>query len=319
MENLNQTETKHSLQSFISTKDYLTAIQRGRRESTIRDSKYQMGVVCRLLGELKLTEITAKHIQGYIDTRVDSGMAQGTVKSEVGKLKQALDIARDLGLIKVNPYDSMRGSTLYKLPKISPKKIKVMSDDQFWRIVKVMPFGPKEYLRDITMAGLHLGVRRANLCGLRWKHIQWHADVPHVLIPGESMKGRKDTIREDHAVPMSLTVKLILARRFYHQVHQFRRSTLVFTAWRRYGMPLAPDMVTKGFARCATKSGVRAEAETDFTFHDIRHKFVSDLLRKGVGVYQVKELVGHGDITTTMRYAHAVLGDKADALAKAFT
>ena len=41
------------------------------------------------------------------------------------------------------------------------------------------------------------------------------------------------------------------------------------------------------------------------TWHMFRHTFASRLTRDGVDIVTVKELLGHSNITTTMRYAHS--------------
>ena len=39
-------------------------------------------------------------------------------------------------------------------------------------------------------------------------------------------------------------------------------------------------------------------------WHKLRHTFASRLAEKGVSMATIKELMGHSDIRTTMRYAH---------------
>lgn len=42
----------------------------------------------------------------------------------------------------------------------------------------------------------------------------------------------------------------------------------------------------------------------DCTLHTLRHTHASRLIQNGMSVYEVKEILGHSDIKTTMRYAH---------------
>jgi site-specific recombinase XerD len=48
----------------------------------------------------------------------------------------------------------------------------------------------------------------------------------------------------------------------------------------------------------------------DFHFHDLRHTFASNLLLSGASLKDVKEMIGHKDITMTDRYAHLTLAHK---------
>ena len=45
----------------------------------------------------------------------------------------------------------------------------------------------------------------------------------------------------------------------------------------------------------------------NFYFHDLRHSFASNLIKKGVSIFIVKELPGHQDAKLTQIYSHLTI------------
>jgi site-specific recombinase XerD len=67
--------------------------------------------------------------------------------------------------------------------------------------------------------------------------------------------------------------------------------------------------VRKSFDTAIRKSGI-----TDFRFHDLRHTFASNLVMEGLDIMTVKELMGHKDLTMSLRYAHLAPNHKTKAV-----
>jgi site-specific recombinase XerD len=62
------------------------------------------------------------------------------------------------------------------------------------------------------------------------------------------------------------------------------------------------------------KKACRQAGLHDVTWHAFRHTFTSRLNGNGADLVTVKELLGHADIKTTMRYAHTNREPKTKAV-----
>jgi site-specific recombinase XerD len=51
-----------------------------------------------------------------------------------------------------------------------------------------------------------------------------------------------------------------------------------------------------------------------WSFHSLRHHFISELIRRGAGLEAVRVLAGHSKLEMTQRYAHATAADLRSAM-----
>ncbi|HLB42235.1 MAG TPA: site-specific integrase [Gammaproteobacteria bacterium] len=71
------------------------------------------------------------------------------------------------------------------------------------------------------------------------------------------------------------------------------------------------DTIKKGW-----KGILDAAKITNFRWHDLRRHFASMLVMADVDLNTVRELLGHSDMTMTLRYAHLAPEHKANAVEK---
>ena len=62
---------------------------------------------------------------------------------------------------------------------------------------------------------------------------------------------------------------------------------------------LTGTTTTNPFRKAFKRAGIDGA-----TAHTLRHTHATRLIQHGLSLYEVKEILGHSDIKTTMRYAH---------------
>lgn len=182
-----------------------------------------------------------------------------------------------------------------------------------WRTERgraLMPeIGPLEYadhLKPIILIALNTGLRRGDLFGLKWEHVDLERKQIRKIINKTSHVRRKAGKKPVTAVlPLSKEAHAIL-----RQCERQSKSEYVFPS-PISGGPL--NNINKAYLAIMEKAKI-----TNFTFHDLRHTFASRLVMAGVDINTVRELMTHADIKMTLVYAHLSPDHKAAALDKAF-
>ena len=60
----------------------------------------------------------------------------------------------------------------------------------------------------------------------------------------------------------------------------------------------------RGYSSIAIRKAFRRAGIQDCKIHTLRHTHASRLIQNGLSVYEVRAVLGHSEIKTTMRYAH---------------
>lgn len=149
------------------------------------------------------------------------------------------------------------------------------------------------------------GCRRMEILGLIWTRVDFFNRQFRVIGKGQ----------RERTIPMSRALyDLLWSQQGNHPEKVFtfaakrtrRDKTGTLVRGERY--PLTESGLKSAMRRAVANAKV-----VDFRFHDTRHTTATRVLRKS-NLRVVQNLLGHADIATTTKYAHAVHDDIRDAL-----
>ncbi|MFP5346123.1 MAG: tyrosine-type recombinase/integrase [Actinomycetes bacterium] len=175
-------------------------------------------------------------------------------------------------------------------------------------------------LSALYVLAVYLGLRRAELLGLQWEHVDLDEGTLQVVHTLQRVDGRLQllppkTRTSRRTVPLPPPVVEALRA---HRVAQGKGRLTAGSRWVGSGMvfattigtPIEPDNLNRSWCR------VRQVLDEPLPrFHDLRHTCVTLLLTEGVPPHVVQQIVGHSGIDVTMTiYAHTSLEEKRKAL-----
>jgi len=91
---------------------------------------------------------------------------------------------------------------------------------------------------------------------------------------------------------------LEMLRKYYQMYKPRHPEGYIFL--NREGKPLKVERTRVFFRRYRRK----AKIDEKFVVHSLRHSFATDLIERGATILEVKELMGHSNIRSTMEYIH---------------
>lgn len=257
------------------------------------------------LGRHGLNKLTAAQVQAAYTSLRASGLSGTTLNLIHGVLHTSLRAALKQGLVVRNV------SELIDVPRRSTGEMHALTRDEAMRLLDAAKGDPIEAFYVVALtAGLRLGELQA----LRWRDVdldrrrlkvaatfQGFEDAEPVFASPKTERSR----REVHL--SALAVDALRA----HRTRQIEQRLQAGVLWQDHdlvfanglGRPLDGNNIrTRSFARLLKRAGLPS-----MRFHTLRHSAATLLMSQGVPVKVASEMLGHADITTTLRiYSHVL-------------
>lgn len=288
--------------------------QAGRKPSTL--AQYRLYVdryLTPALGQVKLADLSAQHIDGLMATMVADGKGLPTQHRVMACLSSALATAERRRLIGHNPCRQV------ELPPERTPLRPVYDTDQLRRFLDSVQ---ADRLAALWRLYGVTGLRRGEALALRWEDVDLDAGTVRIEQslgvvdgrlawgPPKSDRGRRTVVLDAGTVAALRSHRARQSKERLALGSGYEDQGLVFA--REDGAPLHPEWITKRFHALTKAAGLPA-----IHLHDLRHSAASLALTAGVPMKVVSENLGHSTMAVTANvYSHVTTDLARDAAAR---
>jgi integrase len=251
------------------------------------------------MGDAKLNKVTHRQAQAFVAAMHTAGFADKTIGLVRAAGRQAYAAAIKEGLVDRNPFQGLT------LPTGNVRKAIALTVPQAKALLAA---ARGERLEVALRLMLSLGLRRGEVCGLRWGKdvdivagtLTVHGTLQYIqgkgLVWGEP---KTDASERSFKLPPSLLSALV-----WHKQQQDKERALMGKLWHDSGYvfvatttggALNSNNIYDAFKRAAKSAGLPAEA----TPHTLRHSCASFLHAEGASIKRISVYLGHANTTIT--------------------
>ena len=247
------------------------------------------------LWKKKLDKITRADLNIWRTKILQDGCKKATANRKHAMLQAMIN-----RLVKEEIIAEIHFPKLEKLREDDSKiKTRYIGEDEREEILRTATLLSREYpyLRTAIILSFYSGIRQGTLRQLLWS--DYDRQQKTLCLRAEIMKGMETKI-----IPVNKTISVELER----WRREAKGETIISD---QEGNPVPKDRLDNHWDRIKRNCGVKWPS-----WHDMRHSFASSLVKKGVNLFTVKELLCHKDIKITLRYSHLAPNDMSSAVSK---
>jgi integrase len=250
-------------------------------ESSYKSDEQKFRDLCPMIGKVPADLLTPDRIEEVLVTLRRQGFSTSTANRYRSFMSSVFAYAIRAGKCTANPVSKV------KRYKENDSRVRWLKEDEDKRLRAKID--TPEHLAEVDLA-LFTGMRSGEQWGLRWANVDWDRRI----LTTRGKTGQRHVEANEEAF-------------------NALRRLQVITGESEFVCPGAS--VSARPDHTWFRAAVKAAGVRDFRWHDLRHTFASWMLKSGASLRVVQDLLGHKNISQTMRYAHLERKDLAQAVA----
>ena len=257
------------------------------------------------LGPLKLANLDVDQLERYMAHKSRAGLQPRTINRHLNVLSALFKTALRRGLVVANPV------ALVERPREPRRRWTILSPAEVGRIDRAFVELADEaegadrtwieQARVVFLTVLYAGLRRGEILGLRWLHVQLaDPEGARLEVRETVVYGRTETPKSERAERT-----IALGPKLADEVFQHRARTAFAGDGERVFCHLETGGVLDHKRYAATLKAALARARVDKPlrpFHDGRHSSITNAAAAGTPPAALQARAGHSDYSTTQLY-----------------
>lgn len=268
--------------------------------------------------DVPLRDLAPAQVQEWEIGLLDSGLSPSTVGKAHRLLKQVCKHAVNVHDLTWNPCEPVRPP---KRPRTEPNAL--VADGRA-RVVSLLDSMGPTPLGTAASLALYAGMRRGEVCGLRWKDVDLERAEVRVsqvigLRKGGAYVKEPKTGGSRRTIPLAPQLVRVLERRRDAMRPRWREAMLkiglsasdaafgnAYVIGHEDGTPASPSVIGKEWMTIAKSLGIVGNQGEVCSFHDLRHSFATAAVSGGADIKSVSSILGHSNAAMTLNiYASA--------------
>ena len=238
----------------------------------------------RLLPNLLLRDLRLHHLNNYRDIRLAEPSKSGRSKTTA-----SATVSHELSYLRSVMNYALRHEFISEIPvqawpkiKVDNKRDRVLTTTEWKTLEKNLP----KHIKEMAQIAYYTGMRQGEILQIEWSQFDFEKGFVRL---------RADQTKSKTARAVSLCQEAVDVFKRIPKDLRFKQRVFVSTVGRPYTR-------FTGSLQREWKRSLKKSAIEDFSFHDLRHCYVSRMRLAGIPDFLIQRQVGHKDGKMTDRY-----------------